>query len=188
MNLTLPLESKRMKYRLMAQEDAAWIYRQFSDPDMCTYYSEPPCTLEQAKQIIEHYRNPVRKDHLRLVMIAKDTGAFIGTCGYHYWDQEKKQVEIGYDVWKEYWRQGYMSEALPVLLTLCFEHLDVDSVYVFTHPLNTASQACVKKFGFKECEPCRPGEVEPSVCMKLLRKDWLPVNKETNYSNPQCMK
>jgi len=160
-----------MKFRLLNPSDLAVVCRQFSDPDMCRYFSEPPCDEEEAKGIIAHYQNPEGNDHLRYGMYDKATGDFIGTCGYHYWDMERRQVEIGYDVWKAYWRKGYVSEALPALLRICFEHLGVDCVYILTHPENEASMASVRKFGFQSCAPCRKPDVEPQVCMKLMKSE-----------------
>lgn len=158
-----------MKFRFLAHEDIEAVHRQFSDPDMCRYFSEPPCDREEALSIIDHYLAPEGKDYLRYGMFDKDTDSFIGTCGYHYWDQELSQVELGYDIWKEHWRQGYLSEALPVLIKICFEELEVDCIYILTHPENEASMASVRKFGFVECEPCRTVDDEPQVCMKLMR-------------------
>jgi ribosomal-protein-alanine N-acetyltransferase len=169
MCLSQPFETERMKFRLLNKNDIDAIYRQFSDPDMCRYFSDPPCDMEEAKGIIEHYRHPEGKSYLRYGMFDKETDAFIGTCGYHYWDLERKQVEIGYDIWKDYWRQGYLTEALPVLIDICFTHLGVDCIYILAHSQNQASIAGARKFGFKECEPCRKYDAEPQVCMKLLR-------------------
>lgn len=171
MALPLDFETKRMKFRLLNINDIEAVYRQFSDPDMCKYFNEPPCDLEEAKGIIEHYQNPEGKGYLRYGIFDKETDAFIGTCGYHYLDNEIKQVEIGYDIWKDYWKQGYISEALPVLINICFEHLDVDCIYILTHPQNKASMASVRKFGFNECEPCRNTD-EEQKCMKLMREEW----------------
>lgn len=172
MNITEPFETKRMLFRLLAPHDLIMICRQFSDTDMCRYFSDPPCDLEEAKGIIEHYQSPVGKGHLRYGMFDKVTNEFIGTCGYHYWDNEAKQVEIGYDIWKEYWRQGYISEALPILINLCYEYLGVDCIYVLVHPENLASISSVRKFGFAECEPCRKYDGQPQICMKLMRTQW----------------
>ena len=166
-----PLETKRMTLRPLDSTDIEAIYRQFSDPGMCRYFDEPPCDLEEAKGIIAHYQNPQDKAYLRYGMFHKETGEFIGTCGYHYWDKEAKQVEIGYDVWKDYWQQGYISEALPLLINICFEQLGVDCVYILTHPQNEASMASVRKFGFKECKPCRNTDTEQK-CMKLMQAKW----------------
>lgn len=167
--LSEPFTTKRLHFRLLNIEDTDVVWRQFSDPEMCKYFSEPPCDREEAIGIIEHYSHPEGEGHLRYGMFDIETGAFIGTCGYHYWDPALKQVEIGYDIWKDYWRQGYMSEALPVLINLCFRHLDVDCIYILTHPENAASMASVRKFGFEECAPCRTVDEEPQVCMRLLR-------------------
>jgi [ribosomal protein S5]-alanine N-acetyltransferase len=175
MRLSEPFESKRMKFRLLKIDDVEAIVRQFSDPDMCMYFSEPPCDFEEAKGIIEHYQSPEGKGYLRYGMFDKESDSFIGTCGYHFWDNELKQVEIGYDIWKDYWKQGYVSESLPFLLNICYEQLDVDCIYILTHPENKASMASVRKFGFKECVPCR-NTGEEQKCMKLMRTQW--YNKE----------
>jgi [ribosomal protein S5]-alanine N-acetyltransferase len=175
MNLSKPFETKRMNFRLLDIYDIEVVYRQFSDADMCRYFSEPPCNREEAKEIIEHYQNPEGKDNLRYGMFDKSSKAFIGTCGYHYWDKELKQVEIGYDIWKDYWKQGYMSEALPVLLSICFTQLGVDCVYILTHPENYASQAAVRRFGFKECSFRRFSDDNHQICMELLSSEWKSV-------------
>lgn len=172
MRLSEPFITERMKFRLLNRKDIEVVYRQFSDADMCKYFSEPPCDMEEAKDIIEHYQNPEGKGYLRYGMFDKNTDAFIGTCGYHYLDNDLKQVEIGYDIWKDYWRQGYISEALPILINICFEYLGVDCIYILAHPQNKASIASVSKFGFKECAPCRKADTEPQICMNLLRTEW----------------
>lgn len=174
MNLSEPFTTGRLHFRLLNQTDTDAVYKQFSDPDMCRYFSEPPCDYNEAAEIIKHYAQPEGKGHYRYGMFDRETGAFIGTCDYHYWDPERRQVEIGYDIWKDYWGQGYMSEALPVLLHTCFTHLDADCIYILTHPQNAASIATVRKFGFQECTPCRAVEDEPQICMKLMREHWSP--------------
>ncbi|MNC19043.1 anhydro-N-acetylmuramic acid kinase [compost metagenome] len=164
-------ETSRMMLRFLSIEDLPAVYRQFSDNDMCAYFSEPPCSQQEAQEIIEHYREPEGKGYLRYGMFDKDNGAFIGTCGYHYWDCERKQVEIGYDVWKQFWRQGYVSEALPELIRICFDHLGVDYIYILTHPQNQASIASVQKLGFTASPPLRNTE-EEQLCMALMRSAW----------------
>jgi|GEM_PF-229875 [ribosomal protein S5]-alanine N-acetyltransferase len=172
MSLSEPFSTERLKFRLLQLNDLEAIYRQFSDPDMCKYFSDPPCDREEAKGIIEHYQSPEGKGHLRYGMFDIITEKFIGTCGYHYLDNDLKQVEIGYDIWKDYWRKGYISEALPVLLHICFEELEVECIYILADPQNKASIKSVSKFGFVECKPCRELDVEPQICMKLLRTEW----------------
>lgn len=172
MNVSAPFESQRLLFRLLDEGDIEDVYKQFSDPEMCRYFSEPPCDYEEARDIIEHYRNPEGKGHLRYGLFDKRSGRFIGTCGYHYWDPIRKQVEIGYDIWKEYWRQGYAAEALPYLIRICFLHLKAETVYILAHPGNQASIASVKKYGFVRSDLLREVEEEPQICMALSRADW----------------
>lgn len=170
LDLLKPKTTKRLYFRLLNHNDIDNVHRQFSDLDMCKY-TEPPCTLEESREIIEHYKDPIGKGYLRYAMIKKDSNEFIGTLGYHYWDIEHSQVEIGYDIWKDFWKQGYMSEALPILLEICFNHLKVNCVYILTHPENIASMNSVKKFDFEESKPLRDtGEIQR--CFKLLHSQF----------------
>lgn len=141
---------------------------------MCQYFSDPPCSVEEAKEIIEHYSNTNSTSYFRVAMYDKTTGEFIGTIGYHYLDLEKKQVEIGYDIWKTFWRKGYASESIEMLIEDCFKELDIEQIYALVHPENTSSIGLLKKYCFKECEPCRPFEEQPQICLKLSKREWKP--------------
>lgn len=140
--------SARLHWRGLQAGDVDVIYRQFSDPDMCAYFSDPPCSMEEAAEIISHYADMRQQRYLRYATFAHDTGEFIGTCGYHFYDANAQQVEIGYDVWKAHWRQGYASEMLTHLLPFCATHLGATTIYALIGQHNTASQASVRKFGF----------------------------------------
>jgi ribosomal-protein-alanine N-acetyltransferase len=168
--LPVSLETNRMQLRFLKMNDLPTIHRQFSDPEMCAYFSEPPCSLQEAEDIIRHYQEPEGKGYLRYGMFDKINGVFIGTCGYHYWDPLRKQVEIGYDVWKDFWRKGYVSEVLPELIRICFDYLQAECIYILTHPQNKASIASVRKFGFTETPPRRATE-QNELCMTLMRQD-----------------
>jgi ribosomal-protein-alanine N-acetyltransferase len=171
MNQTNQIETKRLKLRFLEDSDLNDVYQQFSDPDMCRYFSEPPCDMAEAKEIIEHYKNAEGKGHLRYGVFDKQTNTFIGTCGYHYLEMDKKQVEIGYDIWKDYWKQGYASEVLPILIQVCYEQLGVECIYALIDPENEASIATIRKFGFKESGFCREPDTEQTICMKLLKQE-----------------
>jgi ribosomal-protein-alanine N-acetyltransferase len=75
--------------------------------------------MAEAADIITHYADMRQQRYLRYATFTHDTGEFVGTCGYHFYDVIAQQVEIGYDVWKAYWRQGYASEnahAVPAIV------------------------------------------------------------------------
>lgn len=167
------LETERLYYKPFTLDMLEDINRQFSDPDMCKYFSDPPCTLQEAKELIYHYMDAEGKGFHRLSLYNKVTNDFIGTIGYHYLSTKKRHVEIGYDIWKAYWGQGYASEAIPVILQICFNELHVERVYILVHPENTASIKAVMKFGFTVCEPCRPIDQEPQICLSVTKEHLL---------------
>lgn len=166
-------ESERLYYRPLSFDILENIYHQFSDDEMCKYYSEPACTMDEAKEIIEHYSvssgDSKPLSYFRAAMFDKVTEQFVGTVGYHFLDLSKKQVEIGYDVWKTFWGQGYGSEAVEMLINDCFNELAIDQIYALVHPENLASIGLLEKFEFVKCDPCRPFEEEPQICLKRIR-------------------
>jgi [ribosomal protein S5]-alanine N-acetyltransferase len=145
----------RLNWRALSmQHDQATIYRQFADPDMCRYYDEPPCTLAEAQDIITHYASaPQSAGYRRYVLMHHDTGAFVGTCGYHFLNRDHRSVEIGYDIWKQYWRRGYAREMLPQLLSICFAIAEINLVYAVILPDNRASISVVNAAGFAQITP-----------------------------------
>jgi [ribosomal protein S5]-alanine N-acetyltransferase len=167
-----PFETERLRVRLLTRDDIDVVHRQFSDPDMCRYFSEPPMDRNMAIETIDMFQNPERDPYLRYGLFQRSNGEIVGTCGYHHLDREQNQVELGYDIWKEFWRQGYATEALVPLLRICFMHLEVALVYVMIHRENAGSIATAQKMGFVLSEPCRPLDAPDQVCMKLTRTAW----------------
>lgn len=143
------LTSPRLTWRGLQHRDVDVIYRQFSDSEMCAYFSDPPCSRLEAAELIAHYTNINPISYWRYATFTHATAEFIGTCGYHFYDASAKQVEIGYDVWKQHWRHGYATEILTVLLSLCVHTLEVNTIYALIGTHNLASQALAHKFGFK---------------------------------------
>lgn len=175
--------TKRLLFRTLQDEDLDHVHRQFSDPEMCRYFSEPPMDRRTAAETIKLFQHPERDPYLRYAMIHRETGAFIGTCGYHHLDRDRRQVELGYDVWKEFWGQGYATEAIEPLLALCFEELGVEQVYVLIDRQNLGSIKTARKFGFEDSEPCRPLDDPNEVCMKLTQADRQQRLADTEFNN-----
>lgn len=153
----------RLRWSPLDDQDIDVIYRQFSDPDMCRYFSEPPCSYAEAAEIIQMYQHSNGRK-MRWKLNTLDSGAFVGTCGFHYYDAEKRHAELGYDIWKAYWNQGYMREVLPALIALCVQFLQVDTLYVLVDGNNAASIAVATRAGFVASAPFRPIDAPTEIC------------------------
>ena len=159
--------TERLLWSTLNTQDIDVIYRQFSDADMCRYFSDPPCTYDEAAEIIHMYQHTHGR-RMRWKLSTFDTGVFVGTCGFHYYDAEKKHAELGYDIWKEFWNQGYMREVLPALIELCVKSLRVETLYVLIDRDNAASIAVAKRAGFVPAPPFRPVDTPTEICLKYV--------------------
>ena len=110
------LETDRLKLKGIDASDLNFIFQQFSDPEVTRhlYDEEPLVDMAGAQEIIDMYCLAAEKTHHRWILIRKEDGVRIGTCGYHCLDVGRGETDIGYDLQPAYHRQGYMREAVPV--------------------------------------------------------------------------
>jgi len=75
---------------------------------------------------------------------------FIGYCGLmrvRFDAHFTPAVEIGWRLAREYWNQGYATEAARAALEWGFINLDVDEIVSFTTPANKRSQRVMERIG-----------------------------------------
>ena len=79
----------------------------------------------------------------------KKNNAFIGRAGLVYlnYDDTQEEIEIGYELGKKYWNQGYASELVHALIEWGFTHLNVQRLVAVTRPENLKSQRVLDKVG-----------------------------------------
>ena len=108
------------------------------------YDAEPLISIEGADEIIDYYNEPEPRDHHRWVLVRKDDGTRIGTCGFHLWDREKKCCDIRYDLYPDYWSKEYMCESLFAIIDFAINEMDVRSI-----------NACIYSENVKLYELCK---------------------------------
>ena len=89
-------------------------------------------------------------------------------------------VEVGYRLAKEYWGQGFATEAAREALRHGFETLRLSEVVSFTAKLNLPSQAVMKRLGLVDARedfehPALPegSPLRPHCLYRLSRQRWL---------------
>jgi ribosomal-protein-alanine N-acetyltransferase len=176
------IETYRLKLRVLNANDTEFIFKHFSNDDVCKYLydNEPLTSIEEAEKIIRLYESPEVSDHNRWVIVNKEDNVIIGTCGYHYWDKKNNIAEIGYDLEKNYWGKGYMTEAMKTVLNHGFRNLNLNRVQAFVYVENDKSCNLLKRLGFKSEGVIREkhlyrGKYYDHFCFSLLKEEW---NKE----------
>ena len=145
------LETERLLLRKIVPGDAAALYAIFCDDEVTRYYDLATMVdLADAETMVR--RLAARFKHsqaIRWGIVRKQDGVFVGTCGFHFQAAGFK-AEIGYDLARMHWHQGYMVEALRAMLAYGFETLKLNRIEALVMPGNEASAALLRRLGFCE--------------------------------------
>lgn len=146
------LETQRVILRNLEKQDRDFIFAEFSNPSVTRYLfdAEPLMCVEQADDIIDFYLQPEPKNQHRYILVRKDDGATMGTCGFHCLDRELNKVDIGYDLLPEFRGQGYMSECLSAMCRYATEEMKINEIRACVYPENDASARLVIGHHFVE--------------------------------------
>lgn len=144
------LETSRLFLPPISHSDLEYIYHHFSNPEVSRYLldEDPVNHLDHAQEIVNFYMSPGGVTHNRWIIIEKTGNQPIGTCGYHKWDRRNRRSEIGYDLDPSFWRKGFTTEALQIMLHFGFEQMELHRIEALVFPENIASIRTLEKVGF----------------------------------------
>lgn len=146
------LSAQRLILRRITEENASDMFEYSSDPEVTKYLTWSPHSSEKET---ERYIRLLQKKYADgsfndWGIILKDTGKFIGTCGYTSFDAAENTAEIGYVISKQYWGMGLAAEAARCAMEYGFENFGLDGFFAKHMEGNDASgrvmQKCAMKF------------------------------------------
>ncbi|MGE7091921.1 GNAT family N-acetyltransferase [Lysinibacillus sp. NPDC048646] len=144
------LSTKRLLLRKMKESDALELFKIWSDPDVRKFMNISNFTHEdQAKEMIE-LLDELALDHkaIRFTIIELASNEIIGSCGFNSIDFENARVEIGYDIAKAYWGNGYAPEGIMALVNYAFTTLALNRIEAKVEPENLNSIKVLEKLNF----------------------------------------
>lgn len=147
------IDSERLRLRRMERKDARELHRYWSDPEVVRYMNIPPfATVEDTVEMINLLNGlSESEDTLRWGIELKETGLLIGSVGFNVWELSGAyRGEIGYDLGRDFWGRGYMSEALRMVLAYGYGTMGLNRIEALVDPRNTASRELLRAFGFRE--------------------------------------
>jgi ribosomal-protein-alanine N-acetyltransferase len=173
------LETERLFLRNLVFEDTDFVFRHFSDPAVTQYLMDQPplAEYEEAQEIIRFYQEPEAKKRNRWGLVRKADNQLIGTCGYHNWRQRDCHAEMGYDLSPTCWGQGFMTEALRVVIPNGFVRMGLNRIEALVYTGNTRSVQLLHKLDFKIEGTLRDYYYQNAVfhdhyLLSLLRREW----------------
>jgi [ribosomal protein S5]-alanine N-acetyltransferase len=173
------LRGVRVELRALEDHDAPALLSILGDPEVVRYWSSPQLLdLAGAKELLGEIRRKV--DARRLLqwgVAARDTGEVIGTCGLSNVLLAHRRAEVGFVIRRDLWGQGLATEALRLLLELCFQTLGLHRIEADVDPNNERSLRVLERHGFRREGYLRErwqhlGEVQDGVFLGLLQRDW----------------
>lgn len=111
-------------------------------------------TREQTKSVLAAAERCWRSEGWGLWSIRDpSTGGLLGEAGLqHLFDVDGAAVDFGFTIARRYWRMGYATETGHAILLDAWDRYDGNLIHAVTHPDNTASEAVLRKLGFRLAE------------------------------------
>ena len=178
------LQTKRLKLRELKESDTNDLAKLLDNINITKYLAvvSHPYDRKKAEGFINMCQEKAGKDPrpgYNFAIENKETEELLGSISV---DKKKKDKEVGvlgYWLEEEYWRQGYMSEALEKILEFAFEGLNLRRVQAEVYPENTASQNLLDKFYFTKEGVRRQGQkvkatekVHDVIMYGLLKEEY----------------
>jgi len=144
------IETKRLLLKCVDQSDREFIFEEFQNDFINRYlFDEEPMTdIEQADDLIEFYNMKEPRNQNRWVLINKLENKKMGTCGFHLWDKEKNEVEIGFELMEINNGNGYMTEAVEAIIEFARTKMKVNKIIAIVYIDNSKCKILLEKFGF----------------------------------------
>lgn len=150
------LRTERCYLKNIGLEDDEFILKQFSNDDVNQYLydAEPYRTIEEAQALIRFYNEEEPRNQHRWILVKKDTGEKIGTCGFHCWNRKTGVCELGYDLYPDYQKKGYMTEALSEIIAFAKTEMQLKKLEAHIYIENINSVKTVERLGFIDSKTC----------------------------------
>jgi RimJ/RimL family protein N-acetyltransferase len=159
------LETDRLELRPFETSDLQAVYQQiYSDPEVCHFFCGSTRTRAHTKRWLyfQSYRGHHNAFGL-LAVVIKETQRLIGLCGLgeyvgHHLILESEpehryypvEVELTYALGKEYWGQGFASEACRAMIDYAFRELRLRRLVTGCHPDNVRASRLQDRLGMRK--------------------------------------
>ena len=172
-------KGQKVMLRVTKREDMQRQWEFENDPELSFLDGGKPrpTTMEA---VLDHYDTfHAHGTHNDVAFAIEVDGLYIGHCGLHSIDSPAHTCELGIEIGdRAYWGQGYGRDAIHLLLSYAFQHLNMNRVWLDTHSENERAIRCYKACGFVEEGRLRQhiwvsGHYVDRVIMGVLR-DELP--------------
>jgi RimJ/RimL family protein N-acetyltransferase len=142
------LDTPRLRLRELLPTDKAELAQILCEPETMRYYPAPFTEQRVEEWIAWNIDNYRKHNHGLWAVILKEGNRFLGDCGITLQEIEEQRVpEIGYHIKKEFWGNGYATEAAKACIEYGFTRLGYTTLFTYTKHDNRPSIRVAEKNG-----------------------------------------
>ena len=144
------IKTNRLLLRPIVATDIDNIFKGLSHPDIIKHYGVNFQTLEATKEQMTFYAD-LQKDGTGFwfAVCSPDNKTFYGAGGLNSLSKEHKKAEIGFWLLTDFWGQGIMTEAMPLICDYGFDKLGLHRIEGFVESDNTNCKRAMSKLDFQ---------------------------------------
>lgn len=156
---TPTIRTNRFLLRQFVDSDIENVFKGLSHPDIIKHYGVNFQTLEATKEQMTFYAD-LEKDETGIwfAVCSLDNKTFYGAGGLNNLSKDHKKAEIGFWLLTDFWGQGIMTEAMPLICDYGFDKLGLHRIEGFVESDNINCKRAMSKLDFqhegtmKDCE------------------------------------
>jgi RimJ/RimL family protein N-acetyltransferase len=176
----LPIETERLRLRLLVPEDLAAVHAFESRADVCRWLYWGPRSDEECRAVLERKIARARdapETGVALAVELKAGGELAGHTDLTLGAPEHRQGELGFVFHPDHQGRGYATEAARAMLALAFATYRLHRVEARAEPRNSASVRVLERLGMRLEGRLREnewvkGEWQSEVVYGLLAREW----------------
>ena len=174
------LETGRLELRLFRPDDLAAFAAMNADPEVMRYVGDGrPHARSRAATTFERMRwHWAEHGFGRWAIERASDGAFLGFCGVAFPTfvaEAATRPEIGWRLPREFWGQGYATEAAIAARDHFFRSFTWPELISLAQPGNVASHRVMRKIGMRRVDDLASSANGVLVVHQLERSDWRPM-------------
>lgn len=177
-NLTT-VETPRLLLRPMRLDDAEDMFAYASDPQVVRFTSwTVHQSIDDTLAFLRHAVDAYQADRAAGWAVEhKADRRMIGTCGFIWWNQADAKAELGYALARDYWGQGYATEAASASVDFGFQSMRLHRIQAGCVAANTGSARVLEKIGMKPEGILREAVLDDDgfadlLLYAILREEW----------------
>ena len=153
------IQTTRLLLRAFQPEDISQVFYGLSHPQVIPYYGVSFSSLEATREQMDWFANLEQTGKgIWWAICSANNQIFYGAGGLNAINREHRKAEIGFWLLPEYWGQGIMQEAVPLILNHGFRTFNLHRIEGFVESENHNCKRALAKLDFvhegtmKDCE------------------------------------